>query len=489
MAEVANNPAMPGGELPTSWADRTTPHAPAPPTSASPAAPAPELHERLAVLTRSDETHRALLDVVLTGGGLDQLCHRLVGLLGGAAMVTTTDGRMVASAGADPEDLDAALAMDCFDRTGRLIVEREPIGVRVRPAPDRDGAGPAGRPGLPAQPSTWRQRALARILAGTVDHGRLVLFTRGRPLGRDDVFLLERAATVAALAMAKQQAVATVESRYRAEFIRDLLSGRAGDPEQATVHAESLGWDIDRPVVMVVAEIDTDDEAAGLPREEARAVRERFARAWAQAVRLRDERAPCVGFSREVVAMLAADSAPTPEGTVTIEVTMQTVREIVRVVRGDGGGGRRSFTTGVSRPIGSPSLLPQAYDEALKAVAVGRQVHGDGALTHFDGLGIYRLLALVPDSADLRRFVTEALGELAGQGQDHADLRTTLTVLLDTNLNVAETARSLHFHYNTLRYRITKLERMVGPFTTDPQLRLTLALALKILQMRGLTPA
>ena len=166
---------------------------------------------------------------------------------------------------------------------------------------------------------------------------------------------------------------------------------------------------------------------------------------------------------------------------------MRTVAEVVRIVRGIGGGGRRTFSTGVSRPIESVADLPQAYDEALSAVSVGRQLHGDSAVTHFDQLGIFRLLALIPDSADLRRFVDEALGDLANDDTpENADLRRTLSVLIDTNLNVAETARQLFFHYNTLRYRIAKLERMLGPFTSDPQLRLTLALALRIHQMRGI---
>ncbi len=419
------------------------------------------------LLERTDEVHRALLHVVLTGGDLRDLCEQLVGLLHGAAVVTSTDGRVLAGAGA-PGELDHAMALDCFDRTGRFIVEYEPVGIRT----PTDVSG--------SQADRWR-RAMVRIVAGAHDHGRLVAFSSTRALTADDVHLLERAATVAALAITKQQAVSTVEGKYRAEFLRDALAGRAGDPQQLIAHAESLGWDLGRPAVVVVAEIDADDEAAGLPREEVRAIQERFARAWAQAVRVRDTDAPCVGFSREVVTVLGVgrDQAA--------EATMQTVRDVVRVVRGDGGGGRRSFSTGVSRPITTPAQLPSAYEEALKAVAVGRQVHGDGALTHFDGLGIFRLLALVPDSADLRRFVTEALGDLATDAaRENADLRQTLTVLLDTNLNVAETARVLHFHYNTLRYRITKLERMVGPFTTDPQLRLTLALALKVIQMRGL---
>ncbi|MGZ4686229.1 PucR family transcriptional regulator [Oryzihumus sp.] len=420
------------------------------------------LNRQAAMLARAEDAHRALVQIVLTGGGLDRLCEELAGILGGAVMVTTADGRVRASAGATDEDLAGALALDCFDPTGRFLVEGEPVGAR---APGGDRA----------------RRAVVRIVAGALDHGRLVAFNATHELTADDVHTLERAATVAALAITKAQAVSAVESKYQADFLRDALAGRAGSAERVTAHADSLGWDIGRRMVVVVAETDPHATPRGLSRDEVRSLQDRFATAWHQVVRVRDERAPVVGFSQEVVSVLGVpDDADT-------ESISRTVREMVRVVSGDGGGGRRSFSTGISRPIDSADQLPQAYEQACKAVIVGRQMHGPSALTHFDGLGIFRLLSLVPDTAELRSFVAEALGELVtNDTPENTDLRTTLSVLLDTNLNVAETARILHFHYNTLRYRIVKLERMLGPFTSDPNLRLTLSLALQVVQMRGI---
>lgn len=423
------------------------------------------LDRQASVIQREEDAHRILHRIVLSGGSLTELCADLVSVLGpqgrAAAIVTTTDGRVLAQGG-DDDALASVHGLDCFDRTGRLIVESEPVG-------ERTGRGERVR------------RAVVRIIAGSTDLGLLAAFSTDRRLDAEDIHLLQRAATVAALAITKEQAVSAVESKYRAEFLRDALSGRAGREADALAHAESLGWNIDRPMVVVVAETDENDEQSHRSAEEVRTLQQRFVRAWVQAVAARDSSIPVAGFSQEVVGLF-----PTSVEHGTDEI-MRTVTEVARVVSGDGGGGRRTFATGVSRPVTSLSGLPQAYEEALKAVAVGRQMHGTSSVAHFDELGIYRLLALIPDSADLRRFVEESLGDLAtDDSPENADLRRTLSVLLDTNMNVAETARLLFFHYNTLRYRIAKLERMLGPFGSDPQLRLTLALALKIHEMRGI---
>jgi PucR family transcriptional regulator, purine catabolism regulatory protein len=406
------------------------------------------LNRQAALAARSEEVHRALVSVVLEGGDLGDLTAELATILGDPVLVTTPDGRVIAQAG-DADEVARIFATDAFDRSGRFRVESE-VDAGLYPA-------------------------VVPIVAGRVDHGRIVTFGR-TPISDADVHLLERAATVAALAVTKGLAVAAVESKYRADFLRDLLTGRVEDYAAAVAHASSLGWDIDRPMVVAVAELDPGQAPSAVSGLELRPVQERFAAAWQTVMKVQDPGAPVASFHTEVVVLLAAE---------TDRDLDRTVAELDRRVAGDRGGGRLSFSLGVSREARAAHDLPKAYEQASTAVKIGRRLQGPGARATFDRLGAYRLLALIPESGELRTYVADVLGGLGGESAEAIDLRHTLEVLLDSNCNVAETARQLHFHYNTLRYRIEKLERLVGPFTTNPALRLDLALALRVRQMRG----
>ena len=389
-------------------------------------------------------------------------------MLDAAVLICTPDGRVQAESG-DPGLRRALAELPLFDDTGRFRAEQLTLGVQ-RPPGGADG-----------------EIALVSIVAGGTDHGRIAAYRPATALPAPEVQALERAATVAALAITKKLAVAAVEDKYRGDYLREVLTGDAGEADALVEHCASLGWDVDRPLVIVVAELDPEDIRRPAPPPapiSMRSPQERFAAAWQQVVRTRDKTAPVVGFSSEVVTLLPIDISA--EDTIAKQAVSKAVDAVIASVAGDRGGGRRSFCAGVSRLVTDPSGIPQAYTEARKAVAVGRRVRGRGSVSHFDSLGVHRLLSLVPDAAELRSFAGEMLGDLAQDTAEAADLRHTLQTLLDTNLNVAETARVLHFHYNTLRYRIGKLERIVGPFTTDPHLRLDVALALQVIEMRGI---
>ncbi|TDC44994.1 PucR family transcriptional regulator [Actinomadura sp. KC345] len=442
------------------------------------------LNRQAAVLARTEEVHRALVQIVLCGGGLQEVVDEVATLLDVAVVVLDGEQRVLAGAGPD----EHVQAMRAFD-AGRQA------------ACGRGGCGIIGAHGT-------GDHLVVPVMAGGFDHGRIVAFSPGGTLRGTDLGILERAATVAALVVTKQQAVAAVESKYRADFLRDILAGRAGDDDRVIAHCDGFGWDLDRPVMVLVAELDGRPRGGPAPAAghepdgkgrgkgdgpeggtrgrgaEERAAQERLAAAWASAVRRHDRGAAVASFAHEVVAVVGADGADPAELTAgpvqaMVKEASSLFAEHLPV--------RRTFSTGISRTVASPSALPEAYDQAVKAVRVGRQLNGAGARAHFDQLGVYRLLSLVSDPDELHAFVRETLGDLAADDEPElVDLRRTLQVLLETNLNVAETARRLHFHYNTLRYRIGKLERMLGAFTEDAHLRLNLTLALHVLRMRGI---
>ncbi|WP_019630764.1 PucR family transcriptional regulator [Actinomadura atramentaria] len=432
------------------------------------------LNRQAAVLARTEEVHRALVQIVLGGGEVQEVVDEVAAVLGAAVALVDGDGRVVARAGR-ADHLAELTAPVVGEPVVSEPVFAEPVPETVAPlvpgtrfAAFVGGAAPRGT------------RLSARVVAGGLDHGRIVAYAPRGALGDADLGILERAATVAALVVTKQQAVAAVESKYRADFLREVLAGRAGGEDRVVAHCAGFGWDLDRPLAVVVAEL---DDAPGGRGPQERAAQERLAAAWTAAARRRDPGAAVVSFAREVVALVG-----TGEGAGARDVAAAWTQDVAALFADLGPeAAHRTFSTGVSRTAARPADLPEAYEQALKAVRVGRQVQGPGARAHFDGLGVYRLLSLVPDAAELHAFVRETLGELADDADpEMADLRRTLQELLETNLNVAETARRLHFHYNTLRYRIGKLERMLGPFTRDANLRLNLTLALHVLRMRGI---
>jgi PucR family transcriptional regulator, purine catabolism regulatory protein len=409
-----------------------------------------------AALARVDALHTALTHIVLEGGDLDRIAAEVGRVLDVGVLFTSTDGRERATA-IDPVQRAALDAAGYIDRSGRVRIELIEGDVSAL------GQG--------------QVRSL-RVAAGGEDLARLVCARTDGPISENDVHALERSAAVAALLITREEAVTAVENKYRGDFLRDLFLRRAGDDQYVEEHAEAFGWDLRRPAVVVVAELDPprpDEDASGTMR---RRWQDRFSAAWRQVTAALEKGVPSVDFSSEVVTLLPVadeDGDPWPGHDV--------VRRVVAAVAGDRGGGRRPFSVGVSRVARSLAELPDAYAQARRTVQVGRRIHGHGSTTFFDQLGVHRLIALVPDVEELRAFARDVLGPVGEPTAEAADLRATLRILLDTNFNVAEAARLQFFHYNTMRYRVGKLERLLGPLSSDPHLRLDVAVALRVLEI------
>jgi PucR family transcriptional regulator, purine catabolism regulatory protein len=437
------------------------------------------LHRQAQQLARSERVHRAFLQLVLHGHGLPEIVRDLAELVHDPVAIVDLDGRVLASAGLERLDLDAptrlVVAPSMSTPTGAATSTA--TGTTTGAAPAATTGATTGRTSVTAHTAAGGARELpctaVPISAGPRAHGHVVaLSTSGVP--SDDLVALEHAATVVALALTQRLEVQAVEDKYRSDLMHDLLRA-VEDPDDVRRRAAGFGWDLDRRLIVLVVRLDAPPEPV-LPDPVTR--RAPLVAAMRRSVLDRDPAAAIARFSHEVVIITAAFDGP--EGRAEAKrFCSHLVDEASRSVGA-------SASAGLSRPVDDPVAISEAYDQATRALVIGRRIHGDGTTAHFDDLGAYRVLSLVEDHAELRSFAAEVLGELADDREVAADLRRTLQTLLDTGGNVAEAARQLHFHYNTLRYRVEKLESIVGPFTTDARVRLDVHLALLVLSMRGL---
>jgi purine catabolism regulator len=119
------------------------------------------------------------------------------------------------------------------------------------------------------------------------------------------------------------------------------------------------------------------------------------------------------------------------------------------------------------------------YQQATEAMRSSASVAAGSDPVFFDELGLARIVALVAESGRGSEFVDDVLSPVV-QDRNGEVLLETLETFLAANCNIAETSKQLHLHYNTVRYRLSRLEGLLGPFVTDAEQRAVLLAACRL---------
>lgn len=101
--------------------------------------------------------------------------------------------------------------------------------------------------------------------------------------------------------------------------------------------------------------------------------------------------------------------------------------------------------------------LAPAFQGAGLALKVGRLFSAGETIFAYNKLGIGRLIYRLPKDLCIQ-FLSEVFGEDIPETLD-SELMTVIDRFLQNNLNIAETARQLHMHRNTLIYRLEQIEK------------------------------
>ena len=122
-----------------------------------------------------------------------------------------------------------------------------------------------------------------------------------------------------------------------------------------------------------------------------------------------------------------------------------------------------------------------AYSDKQTALAlrVGKLFYSEQSVFPFNKLGIGRLIHELPEKL-CEDFLFEIFGDITSEHLDK-DTLAAIDKFFQNNLNIAETARQLHMHRNTLIYRLEQVEKRTGLDLRQFEDAMTFKIAIMIL--------
>jgi GAF domain-containing protein len=376
-----------------------------------------ELRAHTESVERAAGAHDRFIDLVLRGGGVEDVAEAVRDALGGRITVLDEEGRPTPPAdddGALPPDPAGALAL--ARSTGRTV---------------GDGAW-------------WT----AAVTVGSDLLGGLVL-QRPDGLSDADQRILERAALVTALLLLIRRTASEAEGRVRGELLDELLGTPLRDVDGLRERARRLGADLDRPLSVVVVRV--EEQCRG--------------RALAAAGHLAATRAGLAGMRDGRVLLCLPDLAAGPAAALVR-------RELAAAVG-------RPVTAGGAGPVQGPAAVAAAAAEAGRCASTLQALGRGGGSAGAEELGFVGLL--LSEGRDVPGFVTATLGPVLDyDARRGTDLVTTLRAWFDTGASPARAAEALGVHVNTVTQRLDRVGRLLGRDWSSPDRGLQVQLALQL---------
>ncbi|MFZ2175917.1 MAG: helix-turn-helix domain-containing protein [Rhodococcus sp. (in: high G+C Gram-positive bacteria)] len=342
----------------------------------------------------------------------------------------------------DGVDLDVALAEAAAYLGVSLSLQRTKFGAADTPSYLRPGTLPAIEVPIPGTDGAHlRGSAADGLSSGT----------------------LHRIADMIGLEFSRHRTRLETELRLTDDWVRNLLTAADHELDALWKRASLVGIDVQTPRIVL---------AFGHDRPVDRSLLDRMA----HGVRAMSRHSQVTVYDGDVVALVPVSAKIDELG---FRKLAEGVVEDCRPV---------PLRAGVGGLAQVAADYPMAVREALFSLQIARRGTASEKVVDVRQLGMYRLFAQVVDANVLQKAIEGTLGPLMRTDQsDGGDLLHTLRVFLEHDRKYAESSRTLHVHVNTLRYRIARVEKLLSADLSDPDVRFSLLLALRVSLTLGVT--
>jgi GAF domain-containing protein len=309
------------------------------------------------------------------------------------------------------------------------------------------------------------QLLISPIVSGTDLLGYVLIETTKAALLDGTEALVEMAALVASATFARERALEESIVYGGTELLERLLNG-----EKPQSGASFRG--LPPPLRLAVGMIRRPDSRRDTKLTDRNVLREVLA---ITAKVLRAQITPTAVATRSGHVVVAWSTARR-EGKINSTEKLETIASLVLASTGS----RVRFA--LSETVEDPHVIPQIYHEALLAVEL--RPWTESAVVEAGFLGAYRLIVGAATSRQIVDLSRRTLARVIEHDQKRkGQLVETLRTYVANGSSLSVAARTLGVHVHTIQYRLTKLEELTHLSFQNSEERLTLELALRVLDL------
>jgi PucR family transcriptional regulator, purine catabolism regulatory protein len=388
------------------------------------------------IIERSEQMHRALTNAAVSASSLSDIASTLRALVGREVAFTSLAGDLLGTSldATHAQAVELQLRASLADAPVDTSQTQRPVRVQFRAAGD----------------VSYRMRLAVRLHDSIV--AMLWLDLEGEGIDELDTRAMEHASVVAALHLMHQQRLSQQEDRLGYALVAGLLDGEFNATASALERARVCGWSRTAPyqICLVLFDEPMPLTNEGLDR------RERWVELLKHHLRANGLPELIAIWLNQVKFILPADASP--EALWDALGDKRAALAVSRVHTGVEG-----MATG-SKDVDAllPTLRP-------------------GRLHRFDEILFPRALLGDANARDMliERLVTPLASRPRGES-----LLDTLGALADEGFQLVNAARALGIHISTMRYRLERIEDIIGVTLEDPKVRFQVQVAIALYRLR-----
>lgn len=423
------------------------------------------INNQMNMLLKMEEFNREVMEIMMRGGGIKEIAKKLYDNLGNSLAIyeSLKDSCEVISDSISDKNLPEKIIYRYVG--GKNVAYNLKSEELYKLTTDNINGKQIDRVTIP-------------IVIEKIEYGFIFIWLDNKPLTPLDNMIIESYVHIAALEFVKQLSIYNMESNYKLEFIDGLLSKDYERQKSALEKSKTFNFNKDLKYSVIIILL-KDLHIGDMQRNNnINLIQDSLNNLL---FILNRKTKQCKGHvlyvdKNDRVFILYGNTSDKTEEEIKKEVIV-FCKDIE--CEAQSRLGKSKLLLGIGRTAECTKELWKSYDQA-KLIIESLHSNSLGSVIHYDDLGLYRILSFEGLQNELREFCIDTIKPLIDYDKENnAELTKTLRYYFICHGNMKKIAEKMYMHYNTIIYRLQKIEEITGLNLEDSDNRLNLEVALK----------